>query len=276
MIRRIAALAAGAILTAGLALAGTTADATTLTCTNIAHAVTTPIGCGGAQSALTAHGTLDMAVIGTANASGNYFNSPVGVKTESLSATREDFTVFALGGSITGGLGGLGSYVVMYTPNGHINSWTHVSGPAGTSQPAPGEHFNAGFSDFCVSVTQLPNGPHGALRWNAILRNCSSNGVFTMGDNAAVSPVENAVTFSFANRWQLWAPTLDANGLEFVNVSLHNHFNVPYVLDIKGSGGDGSRLLAFPSHNGLNEQWTLIGCTHPADLLNVGSYQFCP
>jgi hypothetical protein len=97
-----------------------------------------------------------------------------------------------------------------------------------------------------------------------------------MGDNAAVSPVENAVTFSFANRWQLWAPTLDANGLEFVNVSLHNKFNVPYVLDIKGSGSDGSALLAFPSHNGLNEQWTLIGCTHPADLLNVGSYQFCP
>ena len=278
MFRRIAALAAGAILTAGVAVTGATmaAHATTLTCTNIAHAVTTPIGCGGAQSATTAHGTLDMAVVGTANASGNYFNSPVGVKTESLSATREDFTVFALGGSITGGLGGLGSYVVMYTPNGHINSWTHVSGPTGVSQPAPGEHFNAGFSDFCVSVTQIPNGPHGALRWNAILRNCSSNGVFTMGDNAAVSPVENAVTFSFANRWQLWAPTLDANGLEFVNVSLHNHFNVPYVLDVKGSGGDGSALLAFPSHNGLNEQWTLIGCTHPADLLNVGSYQFCP
>jgi hypothetical protein len=278
MRRRFIALAAAM----ALAVLGVTAwiaggaDATTLTCTNIAHAVTTPIGCGGAQSATTAHGTLDMAVIGTANASGNYFNSPVGVKTESLSATREDFTVFALGGSITGGLGGLGSYVVMYTPNGHINSWTHVSGPVGVSQPAPGEHFNAGFSDFCVSVTQIPNGPHGALRWNAILRNCSSNGVFTMGDNAAVSPVENAVTFSFANRWQLWAPTLDANGLEFVNVSLHNKFNVPYVLDIKGSGSDGSALLAFPSHNGLNEQWTLIGCTHPADLLNVGSYQFCP
>jgi hypothetical protein len=278
MNRRFAALAAGAILTAGLATAGTitAAQGTTLTCTNIAHAVTTPIGCGGAQSALTTHGTLDMAVIGTANANGNYFNSPVGVKTESLSATREDFTVFALSGSITGGLGGLGSYVVMYTPNGHINSWTHVSGPTGVSQPAPTERFNAGFNDFCVSVTQIPNGPHHALRWNAILRNCSSNGVFTMGDNAAVTPVENAVTFSFANRWQLWAPTLDANGLEFVNVSLHNKFNVPWVLDIKGNGGDGSALLAFPSHNGLNEQWTLIGCTHPADLLNVGSYQFCP
>ena len=278
MRRRFIALAAAlalAVLGGGAWIAGG-ANATTLTCTNIAHAVTTPIGCGGAQSATTAHGTLDMAVIGTANASGNYFNSPVGVKTESLSATREDFTVFALGGSITGGLGGLGSYVVMYTPNGHINSWTHVSGPVGVSQPAPTEHFNAGFNDFCVSVTQIPNGPHGALRWNAILRNCSSNGVFTMGDNAAVSPVENAVTFSFANRWQLWAPTLDANGLEFVNVSLHNHFNVPYVLDIKGSGGDGSALLAYPSHNGLNEQWTLIGCSHPADLLNVGSYQFCP
>ena len=216
--RRIIALAAAlALAVLGVtAWAAGGADATTLTCTNIAHAVTTPIGCGGAQSATTAHGTLDMAVIGTANASGNYFNSPVGVKTESLSATREDFTVFALGGSITGGLGGLGSYVVMYTPNGHINSWTHVSGPTGVSQPAPGEHFNAGFSDFCVSVTQIPNGPHGALRWNAILRNCSSNGVFTMGDNAAVSPVENssmsALFVPFTNASTPFSKTLPLPG----------------------------------------------------------------
>jgi hypothetical protein len=52
---------------------------TTLTCTNIAHA-TTPIGCGGAQSALTTHGTLDMAVIGTANV--QLLQLTVGVKTE--------------------------------------------------------------------------------------------------------------------------------------------------------------------------------------------------
>jgi hypothetical protein len=46
---------------------------------------------------------------------------------------------------------------------------------------------------------------------------------------------------------------------------------VPWVLDIKGSGGGRLPLLAFPSHNGLNEQWTLIDCTHPADLLNAAA-----
>ena len=268
MFRRIAALTAGAVLAAGLGLAAATASqATTLTCTNIAGATVVPIGCGGARSATTAHGDLDMAVIGTANSSGNYFNSPVGVKAESLGAPREDFTVFALAGSITGGIGGLGSYVVMYTPAGRVPGF-----PAG--QPAANTNFTPNFSDFCVSVTQIPNGPHGVLRWNAILRNCNTNGTFHMGNNTAGN--ENSVSFSHANRWQLWSPVLDANGLEFVNVSLHNKFNVPWVLDIKGSGGDGSRLLAFPSHNGLNEQWSLIGCTHPADELNVGSYQFCP
>lgn len=278
-IRRRLLAAAAIPLAVGLAVGAAvapSASATTLTCTHSAGATTVPIGCGGLQSALTTHGTLDMAVLGTANANGNYFNSPVGVKTDSQGSVREDFTVFALGGNITGNLGGLGAYVAMYTPNGHIQNWTHISGPTGVSQPAPGEHFNAGFSDFCLSVTQIPNGPHGAMRWNAVLRNCSTNGEFVMGDNAAVSPIENSVSFSFANRWQLWAPTTGANGLEMVNVSLHNHFNVPYVLDIKGAGGDGSRLLAYPTHNGLNEEWSIIGCTHPADLLNVGSYQFCP
>ena len=131
----------------------------------------------------------------------------------------------------------------------------------------------------CAGATVSPTGYDDAAGGKRVADSVIAQGadvLFTMGDNAAVSPVENAVTFSFANRWQLWAPTLDANGLEFVNVSLHNHFNVPYVLDIKGSGGDGSRLLAFPSHNGLNEQWTLIGCTKPASEINGGSYAACP
>lgn len=277
MFRRIAALTAGAILTAWLAVSGATgASGTTLTCTHSAGAVTVPIGCGGAQAAYTAHGTLDMAVLGTGNATGNYYNSPVGVQADSQGNIREDFTVFALNGAITGGPGNLGRYVAMYTPNGHIQSWTHVSGPTGVSQPAPGETFAAGATDFCVSVTQIANGPHGALRWNAVLRNCNTNGDFTIGTDTAAAPAENAVTFSHANRWQLWAPAIGSNGLELINTSLRNKFNVDYVLDIKGAGGAGSRLLAFPGHDALWEEWSVIGCTHPADLLNVGSYQFCP
>jgi hypothetical protein len=69
-----------------------------------------------------------------------------------------------------------------------------------------------------------------------------------------------------------------ANGLLFVNQSLSHNFNsgnTQYVLDIKGSGASGSRLLAFPENDGLNQQWSLIACTHPGDVLSTG-YQFCP
>jgi hypothetical protein len=253
------------------------AFATTLTCTNIASATTGPIGCGGAQSALTTHGSLDMAVLGTGNASGNYYNSPVGVRLDSQSNVREDFTVFALNGDTTGGPGNLGRYVAMYTPNGKVQQFTgtvgSVFGTYTNAVPDSNTTFTAGANAFCVSVTQIANGPHGALRWNAVLRNCNTNGTFTKGNN---STVENSVTFGHANRWQLWAPAIGSHGLELINTSLRNTFNVDYVLDIKGSGGDGSRLLAFPGHDALNEEWSIIGCTHPADELNVGSYQFCP
>ena len=161
MHRRIIALAAAlalAVLDVTAWVAGG-ADATTLTCTNIAHAVTTPIGCGGAQSATTAHGTLDMAVIGTANASGNYFNSPVGVKTESLSATREDFTVFALGGSITGGLGGLGSYVVMYTPTATSTPGPTSPGPSAPRSPRPASTSTPGSTTSAYPSPRSPTAP---------------------------------------------------------------------------------------------------------------------
>ena len=252
-------------------------QATTLTCTHTAGALTSPIGCGGAQSASHTHGTLDMAVLGTGNANGNYYNSPVGVMTDSQAQVREDFTVFALSGLTTGGPGNLGRYVAMYTPNGRVQQFTGtVGGTPGTytnSKPDAGTTFTAGANAFCFSVTQIGNGPHGALRWNAVLRNCNSNGTFTMGNDTTI---ENAVTYSHANRWQLWAPVIGSHGLELINTSLRNRSNVNYVLDIKGNGPSGSRLLAYPGHDALWEEWSIIGCTHPADELNVGSYQFCP
>ena len=278
---RYFALAGTLAAAGGLALAmAPAASGTTLTCTHTASATTSPIGCGGAQSASHTHGTLDMAVLGTGNVNGNYYNSPVGVLTDSQAQIREDFTVFALSGQITGGPGNLGRYVAMYTPNGRVQQFTGtVGGVPGTytnAKPDAGTTFTAGANAFCVSVTQIANGPHGALRWNAVLRNCNTNGTFTVGTDSTTAPTENSVTYSHANRWQLWAPAIGSHGLELINVSLRNRSNVDYVLDIKGNGPSGSRLLAFPGHDALWEEWSIIGCTHPADELNVGSYQFCP
>jgi hypothetical protein len=279
-IRKIAWLAAVPALAAGAAFAAVpAAQATTLTCTHTAGATTSPIGCGGIQSATTAHGMLDMAVLGSGGVNGNFFNSPVGVLTDSQSQVREDFTVFAVNGHITGGPGDLGVYVAMYTPNGRVASFTGtVGGVTGTytnAVPDAGTNFTVGSNVYCISVVSQHNGPGGAARWNAVLRNCNSNGTFTMGNDGTI---ENSVTSSHANAYQVWAPVTGANGLLFVNESLSHSFhhgNTQYVLDIKGSGGSGSRLLAFPENDGLNQEWQLIGCTHPADVLSTG-YQFCP
>lgn len=277
--RGIVALLAGAVLAASLTVAATMANATTLTCTHAAGALTTPIGCGGIRSATTAHGNLDMAVLGTGGVNGNFFNSPVGVAAESLSSVREDFTVFAVNGAITGGPGNLGKYVAMYTPNGRMADFTGtvggVTGFHANAIPDAGTTFTAGPHLYCLSVVGLSNGPRGALRYNAVLRNCNTNGVFTQGNDTTT---ENAVTSGHANRFQVWAPVTGANGLLFANQSLSRNYssgNTQYVLDIKGSGASGSRLLAFPENDGLNQQWSLIACTHPGDVLSTG-YQFCP
>ena len=268
-LKRMAAAAASAALAGGTMLAvAAPAGATTLTCTNIAGATVVPLGCGGLESATTTHGTLDLAVLGAGT--GNYFNSPVGVQTASLSNTREDFTVFAVGGKTTGGPGNLGEFVAMYTPNGKI--------PGFTVQPAAGHTFTANSSDLCLSVVSENNGPGGAARWNTVLRNCNTNGTFTIGTNTATAPIRNAVTAGHANGFQVWAPVTGANGLLMVNETLSHGFksgNTQYVLDIKGAGGTGSGTLAYPENDALNQEWSVIGCTEPVTDLSTG-YQLCP
>lgn len=277
--RTVAVLSGTAVAGAlALSMAGT-AGATTLTCTHTQNALTSPIGCGGMESASTSHGTLNLAVLGTGSASGNYFNSPVGVKTESQSNSREDFTVFAVGGSTTSGPGHLGEYVAMYTPLGKIASFTGtVNGAPGTyanATPDAGTTFTVGSNVYCLSVVSQNNGPGNAARWNVILRNCNGNGTFTMGND---SNVVNSVTSGHANRWQVWAPVTGSFGLLMVNSTLSHGFksgNVQYVADIRGAGGDGASLLAYPENDQTNEEWSIIGCTAPVTLLNT-SYAACP
>ena len=269
MIRRFAALAAGAILTTGLALTATTADATTLTCTHTAGATTAPIGCGGIRSATTAHGDLDLAVLGTGGTSGNFFNSPVGVSADSQSNVREDFTVFAVGGAITGGPGNLGEYVAMYTPNGKI--------PGFTTQPAPGSRSRRTPPTCACPSCSSPS----ARTARSAGPRCSATATPTARSTSAPTPRPATRTASPAatrtpTRCGHRSPARTACCSPTSRLSHHFHSgNTLYVLDIKGSGAAGSRLLAFPENDGLNQEWSLIGCTHPADVLSTG-YQFCP
>lgn len=277
-----ALLAAGAVsllALGGLALAPG-AGATTLTCTNIAGAVTGPLGCGGLTSAdTTTAGVLDIA------ADGNFNNAVVRTAPDSLSNTHEDFTAFAVGGLVTGSIGDLGSYVAMFTPNGRVQDFMgFVGGIFGhytNAVPDPGSMFTAGPNAHCISVVSINNGPlvgpvghkHHLARWNVLLRNCSTNGTFKYGNGVA----PGSVTVSSGNVWQEWAPVVGEFGLEIVNVSLFNLHNQQYSLNIAGGTGVGRHLIAFPNSTpSLNESWTFIGCTPPASTLASGSYTFCP
>jgi hypothetical protein len=253
MKRRILAAAGALGIGVALALTGPAAHGATLTCTNVADATTPPIGCGGDQLAYTAGGTVDLAVLGTGSSTGNYWNSPVGFAADSTSNAHEDFTVFAVDGSVTDGPGGLGEYVVMYTPDGVEQT-----------------------TKYCLSVESLDNGPKGAARWNTVLRDCASNGDFTYGNG----DTNNSVSSSRANAYQVWAPVSGPSGLIMVNESLSHGFksgNTPYVLDERA--WKPGQALAYPENDGLNQQSMIIGCTNPIKgleaLLPVGYYN-CP
>lgn len=282
LIRKAATAASAAVLaaSAGLAIAAAPASATTLTCTNVAGATAAPIGCGGDQLAYTGKGTLDLGVLGSGNGigavPGNYWNSPVGFLTDSTSNAREDFTVFAVNGSVSDGPGGLGEYVVMYTPDGVIPT------TGGAAQPVIGTSFKPWTDDYCLSVENLDNGPKGALRWHTVLRNCNTNGSFEYGTNTSTSPADNEVSSSFANKYQVWAPVSGPDGLVLLNESLSHGFksgNTPYVLDDTRFGGSGTQALAYPENDGLNQQSVIIGCTDPIKGLEAElptGYYNCP
>jgi hypothetical protein len=283
--RVVGAVLAFALLGLGLASLPGSASATTLTCTNTNNALVSPIGCGGLQFAYTAKGVQDVA------AGGDFWNAHVTTALDSTSNPFEDFTVYALGGLTTDGPGGLGIYVAMYTPLGKVSGFKIDTLPAGytgtdtvgevltNAYPVPGSTFSAEPNDYCLSTESADTGPHHAARWHVVLRTCSTNGIFTYGnDVTGTGHTLNSVSTSTANRFQLWAPVTGMSGLLFINDSLSHGFkagNTPYVLDDPAFGGPGSWLLAYPENDGLNQEGSIIGCTQPVTLLDT-SYANCP
>ena len=164
------AVTAGLALAAAGAVTASGASATTLTCTQTKASFTTPYGCGGLELQYTAKGILDMA------ADGSYWNAPVRAKTESLTDTSEDWTVFAVGGVTTGGEADLGSYVAMFTPNGVIPGGCGAPGGAYVACGAAGASLTVtpSPSDYCLSVEDVYRTVHGqhVQRWAGVLRPC--------------------------------------------------------------------------------------------------------
>lgn len=301
--KRAVAAAAVAVAAGGLAVvAALPAGATTLTCTNVNGALLSPFGCGGLQSDSSVSNPLDLAHVT------NAYNGLVTVQADANSPS-EDWTAFAVTPpsilsttSITGSVGDLGAYIAMDTPNGLIPRFTVVTpgtsgGPtdkcnttntAGTTYtnayPCAGTVFTAGADDLCLSVEHASNvaGTNGKYRWWTVLRECNTNGAFKYGKPAGPGLPNGApglVMGGFANQYQEWAPINSGqSGFLMDNIWLFNHKNIDYLLNITGNGPANTAVQAYPDSGlpPLWEQWGIIGCTPPANLLAVQTYVSCP
>jgi len=287
MHRRIIALAAAL----ALAVLGVTAwvaggaGATTLTCTNIAHAVTTPIaqpiGCGGLYFSGLGSGIQPNGTSLTLTAPNPQWNSHVTTAVYDPSRSDQDFTVYQRCNTVAGtrtvaspcGTGtptldpdGQAEFVAEATPLGH-----HLGGTINSS------------GNLCLSVEAVFNGPivhhHHALRWRTVLRTCNSLGAFFYAGipNGGADAGTTGVVTS-PNFWQTWSPFGPVgSGFVFANNALSgNAFNHKFVLDQPGgSHVPGAWLLAFPENDQPNQVARIIGCTGAPNQITPGHFD-CP
>ena len=259
------AVLAAAGLAIGGAFAAIPAGATTSTCTNIAHPVAAPIGCGGIYLPLMGTGTQPNSTSLTLTAASQTFNAKVVIDPYDTSNTLQDWTVFTVAGAHNP-IDGNAEYVAMLTPNGQFAG-------AGANDSA----------NLCLSVDKVRRtvNHHRVWRWVTLLRSCQAGGGanFTPGhpDTTAGGV---AGTVSSANPWQVWSPIASGtNGYVLAEDFLSQNFhNTPYVLDDSGFGGAGTQQIAYPEKDptdSKNQVWKVIGCTNPVTSLTPGFYN-CP
>ena len=282
MIRRIAALAAGAVLTAGLALTATTAHATTATCTNIASPITLPIGCGGVFLPKLGSGIQPNATSLTLTAAADFWNAPVTLTPYNPADSTQDFTVYEVctftappfnapvaptaafpcgtnGTPVLDPVSGFDEFVAEVTPLGQ-----HLGGAV-----------NA-IGNLCLSVEAVADGPHHHIRWHVVERTCNTFGAhFTEGiPSSPVGLHGVAGVVNLANHFQTWSPIPANGGYVLANNALSgNLFNHPFVLDARG--GHGPSVIAFPENDQDNQIFKVIGCTNPVTSLTPGFFS-CP
>lgn len=245
------------------------AQASTLRCTSTES-------CGGATLADAVHGQLALSVLAPDNNTNDgfgYWNEPVGVNTAGLADGTQDFTVYQVSGEPVGGGGvyGHGNYVVVYTPGGKT-----PDDPAFTDKATGTE------TAYCVSVQDIYRTVRGhrVQRWVLVLRNCDVSGIW---GSAVFSPGETSpevpATVRNADPYQLWAP-VEVSGpyLEFQDVALnsasfrHGFGGSNFVMDDTAFGGPNTQGIAFSENDGLNQKFTIDGCTEPVTVFNKAYY----
>jgi hypothetical protein len=211
MYRRIAALAAGAILTASVAVTGATAYAATPGCTAIALA-----GCGSWNAEVP--GTPDLDVLGGAAVSGN----SIIVFTRTNHDKAEDFAVrvIAPGAVSKYTVSGVNSYtagvthapvnsvMIRYTPNG-VDSGLCVStvNPDGhaAAQERPCSDGTAVFNPFQTFVSSAADGDGTFVQFTEVI---NGNVMTDPANSGSIGTIGHRVHVTFAHNFhhtgQLW------------------------------------------------------------------------
>lgn len=281
MSRPVTALAAAAVLTAGLAISGTmAAHATTATCLNIATPISQPVGCGGLYfsglgSGIQPNGTSLTLTAPAAQWNGHVVDAPY-----DPARSGQDWTVYQRCITLSGPRSAAFPCGTLGTP---------AQDPQGqaefTAELTPlGRHAGGAlntFGNLCLSVEGVFNGPlvngHPALRWRTVLRTCDTNGaVFAAGFPDGASGVTGVVVSP--NPWQTWSPFGPVgDGFVFANDMLSgNLFNHPFVLDVPGASRvPGAWLLAYPENDNANQVGRIAGCTGAPDQITPGHFD-CP
>lgn len=287
MFRRIAALTAGAVLAATLAVtAATGAHATTPSCTAGQVPVgIDPISCGGlffpnlGNFGIPPQGDPLTLTVQAAQWNGHLVDEPY-----SQFNKMQDFTV----NEVCNGFNPVGRTEANPCGTGFAPVVNPSSGqPLFTPEFTPlGKHLGGAINtpgNLCVSVEGVFNGPlvngHHALRWRMVLRTCDTFGaVFFAGlpdGGLGITPV-----VIHPNPWQTWAPVGPVNGagnFVFANDILSGHFlNRLFVVDVPGSStAPGAWMLAFPENDNANQTGEIAGCNGAAALITPGDTD-CP
>jgi|HubBroStandDraft_6_1064221.scaffolds.fasta_scaffold00062_31 hypothetical protein len=288
MLRRLAALAAGAILTTGLAVTSATmANATTATCLGTQNPVSGPVSCGGlylpgmdpAPSGQPNAGTLSL------TASSDFWNALITFGPFTGSLSTQDFTVYerctSVGGTRTetnpcgtgtpvlNAASGRPEFVAEVTPLG-----AHIGGALNS------------ISNLCISWEALPVGPQHKLRIQMVERTCDTFGAtFYAGiaDGLNAPPANTGVpgAVTSPNPYQTFAAvpggpcgTLSSCDVIANDALSSNFHNRLWVVDDQAFSYPAGRALLYPENDGRNQLAAFFGCN--GAVLTTGVASSCP
>ena len=299
MIRRFLALAAGAILTAVLALGvAMAADATTGTCLGTQNPVSGPVSCGGLYlPAMNPSGGIQPSTGSlTLTAAQDFWDAPITFSLYNSNLQTQDFTVYerctfgspAGTRTETNPCGSPTPAACAATPSMAGCPVLNVasSRPEFVAEITPlGQHLGGAINNIgnlCISWEAQRIGPAHKFRFAMVERTCDTYGAFFTGgtdDGIFPSPpfsntgVPGIVVNP--NPFQTFAAIPAGGGDLIANDALsHNFFDVLFVVDDKGLAYPNGAAILYPENGQKNQVSAFIGCN--GAVLTTGVHFTCP